>query len=957
MTCPSFLSGLKNRLAQTAGSLGILMAFATLPAQAQLSTNPPDVSWRQINTEKFQVIFPEGFERDAQHVANTLQYIHAPLSRTLGQAPRKIPVILQNRNAIANGFVTLAPRRSEFYTTPPQDYTLLGTNRWLDLLAVHEFRHVVQYDKTRQGAAKIMYYVFGDYGLSFAGNVALPNWFWEGDAVGAETAFTASGRGRIPDFDLLYRTNTLTRKPYSYNKQHLGSFKDPVPNHYVLGYHFTNYGRRHYGPNFWGKIVDHAAGRFFIPFIFSKALRYETGYRLPPFYRRMQHELDSLWTQQAESITETPATVLNPRTNETYTNYEYPNALPDGSIIALKSGLGDVPQFVKISADGQQEQHLFTPGPLNSAALLSVAQNKIAWAEFEFDPRWDVRTYSVVKTYDITTGKLNVLQRKTRLAAPVLSPDARRIAAVEATLQNEYTLVLLDADTGAELKRIPAPNNDFISMPRWSPDGKKIVLLRTANGKRTISLVDTDTGIFTDVLLPTSENIGHPVLAGNYVYFNAPYTGIENVFALDLTTKKQYQVTSRKLAGTNATLSPNGEYIFFNDFSKEGYNIARTENNPANWQPLENIPKQRIQYYQPWVEQEGQPDLLTGVPKQTYPVQKYSKYKHLFKPHSWAPTIGPTSNALTATIYAQDLLSTTISSAGFTYNTNENSGRVFAGVSYQGLYPIINVTGATGSRAAQENDTTYYWKEHSLTAGLQVPLNLTRSRYRVALALGADAAVTRISGYDRPRESYEEQTNGVLRNMHYNVAYNRTYVTSKRDLAGKFEQRLAAHFYHTPFGGDYQGNLLAVTTRLAFPGIFKHHSFQVGGNYQHQSYESYRFTSPILYPRGYSYRPHENFISGFAQYKLPVWYPDLALGPVFYFQRVKANVFYDYGKGFGVLPNNRQTRFYESVGAELSTDFNFMRLSGLLLDIGVRVAYLPREKDFNVQLLLLELGF
>ena len=352
MALPQVVARLKKVVTRVSGSLFLFLAFTPRVQSQQLSTNPPNVKWQQINTEKFQIIFPEGFDREAQRVANTLQHIHGPLSRTLGREPRKIPIILQNRNAVSNGFVTLGPRRSEFYTMPPQDYTLLGTNNWLDLLAVHEFRHIVQYDKTLQGASKLAYYLFGEYGLSVAGNLALPNWFWEGDAVGAETAFTASGRGRTPDFDLLFRTNALTRRPYSYNKQHLGSFKDPVPNHYVLGYHFTSFGRRHYGPDFWEKVIDHATGRFFVPFIFSKAMRYETGYRLPANYHRMVHELDSLWTQQAESVTETPATVLTQRRNSTYTHYEFPNELPDGSIVALKSGLGDVPQFVKINANG-----------------------------------------------------------------------------------------------------------------------------------------------------------------------------------------------------------------------------------------------------------------------------------------------------------------------------------------------------------------------------------------------------------------------------------------------------------------------------------------------------------------------------------------------------------------------------------------------------------------------------
>lgn len=934
----------------------LFMLFSVAKIQAQIGTNPPDVSWRQINTPKFQVIFPEGFESEAQHVANTLQYLHAPLSHTLEREPRRLPLILQNRNAISNGFVTLAPRRSEFYTMAPQDYTLLGTNNWLDLLAVHEFRHVVQYDKARQGAAKAAYYVAGEYGLSAVSGIAWPNWFWEGDAVSTETAFTSSGRGRIPDFDLLYRTNLLSDRNYSYNKQHLGSFKDPVPNHYVLGYHFVTYGRRHYGPKIWSKVTNHAVRNFYIPFTFSRALRLETGYRLPANYRRMQHELDSLWTQQANQVTLTEATSITQRKNTTYTNYEFPQELSDGSMVVFKSGLGDYPQFVKITADGR-EQSLFTPGPLNGNAMLSVAQNKIVWSEFEFDPRWNIRTYSVIKTYDLATGKKQVLQRKTRLAAPAFSPDAGKIVAIETSLQNDYTLVILDAATGRELKRIPAPQNDFISMPRWSPDGTNVVLLRTAQGRRAISLLNTETGTFTEVLPPTTENIGHPVIAGNYIYFNAPYTGIENVFALDLTTRKQYQVTSRPFAGINATVSRDGQQILFNDFTKNGYEVARMVHNPSAWMPLEQVPDVKMRYYQPLVEQEGNPNILAEVPVKTYPVQPYSKFKHIIKPHSWAPILDPSTNSVTATVFSQDLLSTTVASAGYTYNINEKSSRALADISYYGFYPIINLTGAIGQRAEVVNKKSFGWRENSLTTGLQLPLNLTHSKYRESLTLGTAAAVTSISGYEQLRQSLNDQTNGVLRSLQYNLTYNRIFTTSKRDLAGRFEQRLALNYFHTPLGGDYQGSLFAASARLAFPGLFKHHSLQVGGNYQHQDLENYRFISPLFFPRGYSYRSHQNFAGGFVQYKLPLWYPDLALGPVLYFQRVRGNVFFDYGRGSGNVSVYQSNKRYQSVGAELNINFNFMRLSGVLLDVGVRAAYLPKEKKLSVEPLLLNLGF
>jgi hypothetical protein len=89
--------------------------------QEVLENNPPSVKWQRIKTPHFNVLYPLGFEQQAQRVANTLEHIREPESETMGVRPRKISVLLQNQTAISNGVVSIVPRRSEFYTMPPQD--------------------------------------------------------------------------------------------------------------------------------------------------------------------------------------------------------------------------------------------------------------------------------------------------------------------------------------------------------------------------------------------------------------------------------------------------------------------------------------------------------------------------------------------------------------------------------------------------------------------------------------------------------------------------------------------------------------------------------------------------------------------------------------------------------------------------------------------------------------------
>jgi len=108
---------------------------------------------------------------------------------------------------------------------PSQNYNFVGNNDWLTMLASHEYRHVVQFQRSLTGFNRFLYGVFGQQALAGLAFVAAPQWFWEGDAVATETAFTHSGRGRIPNFDLVFRMNLLEGRTFNYHKQYCARIK------------------------------------------------------------------------------------------------------------------------------------------------------------------------------------------------------------------------------------------------------------------------------------------------------------------------------------------------------------------------------------------------------------------------------------------------------------------------------------------------------------------------------------------------------------------------------------------------------------------------------------------------------------------------------------------------------------------------------------------------------------
>ena len=938
-----------------------------------LENNPPNITWYQINTPHFRVIFNRDFERGAQQMANTLEHIYDPASKSLDQKTNKISVILQNQNTIPNGFVSQTPRRSELYTMPSQDYSFTGTINWLDLLAIHEYRHVVQFDKSITGFNKFIHIVFGYQASSSMAHMSVPEWFWEGDAVNIETALTRSGRGRIPNFSILMRTNTLTRHPFNYYRQYLRSFKYNIQDHYVTGNYFTAYLRRKYGEEVIDKVTEDTWRWPFIPFRFSSMLKRHTGTFLISNYKNMMTELDSIWRSQISKRLFNEFHQINDRKAQRYTDYLYPHYSNEGKIIALKKGIGDIAAFVEFNELGK-ERKLFVPGFMNESGMLSVVDNIIVWNEFEFDPRFRKKTYSVIKLYDIDAGENYTISRKTRYGSADLSPDGSKIVTVETTEKDTHHLTILNSKLGWVIEKIPNPENDFYVNPHWSEDGSFIVTVRQNKAGKTIMVYHPETGNQFDLWPSGPENIGNPIMFNPFILYNSPYDGIDNIYAYNLINRKKFRVTSSQFGAYNPQISWDGQKILYNDFTQNGYNVVEIDFNPNEWTPIEMVEIDKEGYLDPIVIQEGNPDILTEtIDSVEYPVSRYHIMEKIINPFSWGPLITSTEMDFLIGVRSQDIMSTTFMDLGYELNTNERTGRWVGSISYQGIFPTINLSGYLGGRSATERfifreengnvvkDTTadISWKEKGFEVGFQIPLLLTRSKYIQNMDIGVNYNYTRVQDYDFVVRYPDMQGNGDLYSNTYYFSYRRNLKRSKRDLYGKFGQNLFMQYDHTPYGGDYLGGLFTGELRLIFPGIFRHHSFQLRSSYLNQDLNNdnhtYLFKSPVLFTRGYSYMIFDQYYNNSVNYALPLLYPDLHIGPFLNIQRVYTNLFFD----IGTRILDQEKDYFRSIGAEVSFDFNLMRFL-TLFNIGLRYSY-AMDNDpsgqHNFQLLIGNFGF
>ena len=936
------------------GLLGPLLAGSALAQNLPvLSQNPPALRWQEVWTPNFRVLYANELDSAAQRTARRLEQLHGPGVATLGVRPRPISVVLQSQTTVSNGFVTFLPRHAEFFITPEQGLGL-GTVDWLDGLVVHEFRHVGQFEKARQGVGRVLGPLLGDGALGVAA-VGVPQWFFEGDAVGTETALTRSGRGRIPYFNVGLRANLLGGRLYSYQKAVNGSLRDNVPDWYVLGYFMTSYLKAHHGPNVWSRALDRYYRFPFYPFSFSNGIRRTTGLTVEQVYDRSMAEIDSTWrAQQAAQPATTPVReFLVKESEKVFTQYQYPQYVTDSTVLALKSGLGHIAQFVLLSRKGA-ERKVFVPGQLNLPEMLSVNGGKAVWPEYQQNARWGQQIASELKVLDLQTGLLTRIGRSQRYSAAALSPDGRRLVAARTDAAYHHALIVLDAQTGAEIQTLPNPANDFYQQPRWHPDGRRIVAVALRPAGKTLVLLDpagpSPTAAPAHDLLPVANvNLANPQPWRDFVFYNSAQLGADNLYAVSTRTGQTYRITSRPLGAYHAAVAPGGHTLAFHDYRATGARVVEMPLDTLAWTA---VPLARTDPPGPYAatlaaqEPAGRlvPRLLARPDSAAvrYGVRRYVPLAHAFNLFSYGVVQSPTGTAVAVGLRSQDLLNTTQLFAGLGYDQTERTFSGTAAVSYQGRYPVFDADFTYGGRDAavvyQGQVLRDQWQYARLTAGVRLPLNLTHSKYLQGLTVGAYLLHEQVFGYNLPvRKATEVSATRPLNALQTSVSYASQLKRNARDVAPRGGFAVLGTGRITPFGSGLEARQWGTQVSLYLPGLRAHDALRLRAGYQWQNQLQYQFAPTISIPRGEGYTSFDHLAVLSLDYNLPLAFTHWELGRVLYVQRLRAAAFGDVAQGNDF--RGLATRYtYRNAGVDVLALFNVLRLR-TPLEGGVRVTY------------------
>lgn len=843
--------------------------------------DPASVKWQQINTSSSRIIFPHGLDSVAERIANIISYIKYPTQKTIGNQSKKINIVLQNQTTVSNAYVALGPFRSEFYMTPDQNSFEMGSIPWPDQLAIHEYRHVEQYNNFNVGISKIMHTLFGQEGQALANNAAIPNWFYEGDAVYNETNLSRQGRGSLPFFYNAYRSLWAAGKNYNWMKLRNGSLKDFVPDHYALGFLLVSYGREKYGDDFWKNVTHDAASFKNLFYPFQHAIKKYSGIDYVTFRKEaldfFKKEFDS---PPLEGLGEAKAL-------GSFQDEQFPTYTEDGSLIFVKANYKEIPRFV-IKKGNKEYKIRNQDYTLDN--YFSYKNGKIVYTSFRPDIRWGYRDFSNLQILDITNGHQHTLTKRGKYFSPDISNDGQKIVVVNEPASGKCNLELLDAKTGKIIYKIPNPDNLFYTYPKFYDTNKIITAVRNSDGKMSLQKINLDNHQ-TEYLFPFTTNvIGFPFFQNDTLYFSYSYKKNDELFVYTFRDKKLWLIRSDQEKGLGKYhVSANDSNIVWSTFTAGGYRLQKIFKNQLQFNEINTDNLQKITSSFGITAINGiNSNLLYSVPNDTFTITKYKKSFRLFNFHSIEPAINDPQYTLS--LISENILNTLQSDLSFTYDRSEKFKQISFSTTYAAWFPYLSA----GVNYFIDRTTTFHgnlvrFNQFEPFGGLNIPLNFSKGRSFTYLNFG--------SQYVYSEGNFKGKYKDTLGTSSY--SYSSSYLSFSHQIQ-KAQQQIFPEFaqsisftYKTPLT-KRNGYQIMTNGNLYFPGFAKTHSIILNGAYlQKDSLNQINFSSGFPFSRGFQAVNFYQMYKWGINYHLPLAYPDAGFGNIVYLLRVRANVFYD----------------------------------------------------------------
>jgi len=911
----------------------ILMSLLSLSAFAQFSYDTaqtlPSLKRKTILTKHFRIIYPNDLSNKAKIVASSLERAFEPLQDSLliDSEFDRIDIILQNQSAQSNGYVALAPFRSEWETLPYMNNSLGSTN-WLITLAIHEQRHMHQFLKYRKGFAKGMYYLFGDFGKQISIALSAPRWLLEGDAVVEETLFTKSGRGRVADFSKQFRALMGEGELPDYDRVFYGSYETLMPGAYPLGYYLNLNLRLTTEKGGFNFVIDNMVTHSWFPYKLEQNIEYVTGKKINSFYKESVQNGLGQYEGRAKKYKFLDPKAKNFSSKLSVNSY-------NNKFIYYRSGFYETGGFFKSDKSFKNEEVIIrTNAPrLNR---FKVVEDLFAYSDITVHPRYSLVNYSNIYIYDLKKDEKIQVTNDGQYFLPEIFKNKQKLAAVYFNKKMNQFLKVMNFK-GEVLKKIQLKKNITLKTLSWLNKKELLVSGIDERGFQFISIFNTlNDG--SKLLFQTDKGvINDLVVIDERILLSSDIEGIDQVYILEGGELKR--VTDAQVAARYPNFIDNS--VYFSNYAARGFRLSKTK--------LKEITSaQKITHSIDKLKKASTPVL--SVPK-TENFKEDSYDKKDFRVHSWSYVTSILSqyNGV-ASITSSDNLNQLSLTTGFINNYKEGATSYYLNANYQKYWPIFHLNTEVGKRSVvvvDEEERDQYdsvkWDQDSVELGITLPFTSLLDAKRYSLRLTNALTYDKIDNKSYPDDEFSGELKGSL----HQISFRYNWLKPYSRIFPKYLFTIDSEFRESQTISGLTSNayLKYLGTNIALPGGFDSASFLLKYDHQEKSVDRFNFEDRSFFARGYDSFTFKRTDSASLNYAVSLFYPDYNFFDVLFFKRIRANLFHDYTVG-------EKDFIFRSTGIETIFDITPLRFSGVELGVGLRAAYLDRNEETELAIFL-----
>ncbi len=536
-----------------------------------------------VETDHFAVYYYAPLGDIAHRVAVVAERSHRVLAPALGHEPAgRTHIVVVDDTDGSNGFASVLPRNAItlFATAPSGLSTLNDHDDWLYGLTAHEYTHILHLDSI--GGLPALYNKI--FGKIWAPNQVQPRWIIEGISTYQESKRSSSGRTRSALFDMILRVPTLAGEELRLDAVTAGPRAFPHGTAaYLYGSHFLKYVFDRFGDDTVRKL-SWEYGSNPIPYAVNRSIERVTKRTFNQLYADWRQHLRNKYRMTLRGIER-----RGRREGRRLTYIGEANASPiytrDGRHLVWRQSTGsERARFRRMPVGanaGKAEDYVI----IDRTGTFDVLSDGSLLVEQTDNFRTNY-AYQELFVWRRKTRRMEQLTRGVRSRDPASSPDERRVAFVtNARSRSRLAMIAMRPDAKVEILYTGPGRFDQVSAPAWAPDGKTIAFSAwRAGGFRDILMIDLATRKVTELMRDRAID-ADPVFGpkGRYLYYSSDRTGIYNVYAYDLRTKKTHQVTNVVGCALVPTVSPDGKRLAYQGFARNGYEIYEIALDPARW--------------------------------------------------------------------------------------------------------------------------------------------------------------------------------------------------------------------------------------------------------------------------------------------------------------------------------------------------------------------------------------